>query len=160
MELRNYAAALGLSPVPDVAPVRFVSPSEQQPLWDSCMADQGFPVDASGSASAPPEQTDAFKLANYTCRAQYPLADKFQQPLTQEQRASIHAWYRDKVVPCLREKGHAPAEVPSLDTFLATLGTPNEYQPYDGISEAVSSADLAELAKACPMLPPDDQLYP
>lgn len=156
--LDNLAKALDIDP-PQVAVVREIRPSEDEQVQAECMTAAGFPVDEDGDPSGPPEQREAFYLAWYTCIAQYPVAKKYRRPFNTAQIGLVHEYYRDSLVPCLQSHGFAPGPVPTLETFLATARTAEEYNPYDGVTERLREEERRELLEACPPLPPEDVLY-
>lgn len=158
-ELEAYARFLKLDPVPSVAPVRFVSVEEFNATQVQCMSEAGYELSMSGSYDVNPDQTSALNLALYTCAAQYPLADRYEQPYSREQQEIIYHYFVDTLAPCLRSHRVTVPDPPSLEAFLASAGTENEYNPYVFVPDTLSATEREDLSGACPQLPPSDELW-
>ncbi|WP_282005962.1 hypothetical protein [Propioniciclava sinopodophylli] len=157
-ELAGYAKHLGLTEVPDVHPIRFVSPDEQAGYHAACMAEQGYPADADGMYGAAPGQDEAIALALYTCVARYPLADKYEQPYTVAQKRIIYDHFESTLIPCFKSRGFEAPPLPVFETFLAGIGTAQEYNPHAYLDN-LTGPQMRELEQACPFLPPAEQLW-
>lgn len=157
-ELRDYAKLLGLNPAPVVTPERSVSIDEQPTVFASCMRDAGYTVGEDGTYSVPKSQTSALHVALYTCTARYPLEDRYYQPYTVEQKRIIYDYFAQELVPCLREAGYTPENPPTFETFLATAGTADEYNPYVYVP-SLADQEMRELQKRCPAMPPNSRLW-
>ena len=155
-ELAGYAKHLGLTEVPDVQPIRFVSPDEQAGYHAACMAEQGYPADADGMYGAAPGQDEAIALALYTCAARYPLADKYEQPYTVAQKRIIYDHFKNELIPCFTARGVEVPPLPVFETFLAGIGTALEYNPHAYVDN-LTGPQMRELEQACPFLPPAEQ---
>ncbi|UJH71103.1 hypothetical protein [Ornithinimicrobium sp. INDO-MA30-4] len=158
---------------PPVAAIREVTPEEFDDVYESCMAEDGWvlSLDEFGQSSIElaPGQEDDFDLASYTCNEQYPVADKYSEPLTETQWRSVYDHYESDVIPCLQSLGYAPDPLPSFESFLATSDSPEAYQiispgTYRDITEDVQGGrwttpdDVTQ--RECQVQPSDDVLYP
>lgn len=157
-ELAAYAEHLGLTEVPDVKPVRFVTLDERPAAYAACMAEQGYPQGDDGSYSAAQGQEGSLRLALYVCEASYPLVDKYEQPYTAAQKRIIYDYFASTLLPCLESKGVEVPPLPLYETFLASIGTPNEYSPHAYVGD-LTPKEMRELDSACPFLPPSDELW-
>lgn len=157
-ELAEYAKYLGLTEVPDVQPVRFVSPDEQAGYHAACMAEQGYPAAPDGTYGAAPGQDEAIALALYTCAARYPLDDKYEQPYTVAQQRIIYDHFASTLIPCFKSRGFEAPPLPVFETFLAGIGTAQEYNPHAYLDN-LTGPQMRELEQACPFLPPAEELW-
>lgn len=81
--LESLASALRTDDPPEVTPIQTVAPEDRYPAAIlPCLADQGFPTDAGGTRTFPNDQLEVFNLAVYTCEVQYPMEEKYLQPLS------------------------------------------------------------------------------
>lgn len=164
--LSELAESFGLTgEVPEVAIVRRIKPEEKAPVVIQCLRDKGFPVTESGvgafSVDVPPEQQDAAGLAQYECLAAYPPEARFLQPMGTQQYTAIYRYYSRTLVPCLAENGYPQTDpVPTEQTFLDSLGTPAEWNPYSAVPDGGGTKEWDGLKRACPQEAPSDQVYP
>ncbi len=158
-ELAGYAKFLGLDDPPEVAPVKYVTLETQDAHIKACMSEQGFEPDSEGAYGAPTGQMTVLNTALYVCSASYPLEDKYERPYSIEQKRIIYDYFVGSLVPCLTEHGFTPPEAPSFETFLATAGTAEEYNPFQ-VALATADAETVErVAAECPLLPPTSELF-
>lgn len=164
--LSEAAKSLGVTgQVPDVEIVRRIKPEEKVEVLIQCLRDKGFPVKEQGtgafSIDVPPEQQGAAALAHYECLAAYPPEARFLQPMGTEQYKAIYRYYTETLVPCLVENGYPQTDpAPTEQTFLDTLGTPEEWNPYSAVPDGGGTAQSDELKRACPQEAPSDSLFP
>lgn len=96
----------------------------------------------------PPDQQDAYEIAEYECTAMYFVDPRVVQPITPERLSLIYDYFSEFVVPCLIEQGRAPTEpLPSRQVFIDAGGLWNGYPRGD-----------AEMQDACPQNPPSRAL--
>ncbi len=158
--LAQTARMFGVEDPPDVDVVRAVEPEELPALVTQCMAESGFVADSTGTITVPSDQTESLDLAYYTCYARYPIDEKYLQPLNAGQRRYIYRYWIDSEIPCLAGLGYSIPAPPSEQTYLDSIGTPDEYvvssQLYDlGLSESVVGAALSK----CPETPRAADVY-
>lgn len=164
--LSEAAQSFGLTgETPDVAIVRRIKPEEKASVVIQCLRDKGFPVTESGvgafSVDVPPEQQDAAGLAQYECLAAYPPEARFLQPMGTQQYTAIYRYYTRTLVPCLAENGYPQTDpVPTEQTFLDSLGTPEEWNPYSAVPDGGGTQEWDGLKRACPQEAPSDEVYP
>lgn len=164
-QLQAFAAEAGLEDPPEVTVVRTVHPDESAEVTQQCLTDAGWTVqegpDGQPFFEYPNEQTEAFNLAWYTCKAQYPVEERYLQPLPEDKLELLYVYHRDTYIPCLRQQGFNPAEQPTLETFVASEGQWSPL-PFDEVADAIAAGDLTsfeELEETCPSSPGWDVLY-
>jgi hypothetical protein len=161
---------------PDVDLVRVVTPQEHPEVWKSCMNTAGWNVVASEadgygySGSLPPDQVDAFTLADYTCMAQFPADDRLIKPWSDEQIRATFDYYVSVQVPCLTEQGFVIEPSPSWKTFRMSwlpdgqggyVAGDTSWFPYGSVpAETLDPDRWDELQAKCPQLPSNDILWP
>lgn len=167
----RYAVDHGVE-IPDVPVVREIRPDESVTVIAQCMEEAGWPseIDAEGAASydIPPGQGAAYDEASVRCRFQYPIAEKYTRPFTAEQWGVLYDHWATTTIPCLRDQGYDPAELPTRETFIEeSLGGGADYVLNGPIYDDVM-ADVAQgrwpserhlLTNVCPQEPPEDVLY-
>lgn len=163
--LAGTAAAWGIVDPPEVAVVREVSAAEAVEVQAECMTGQGFPPDEGGMYSAPDDQTGALSLALYRCMAMYPLQHgptegKYAQPMSTTQMGILYDYYVKDLTPCLMAHGFTVEPAPTLEEFVATIGTVDEYYPYASFITTLNWTATHEIQDACPGHPPVDELHP
>lgn len=114
-------------------------------------------------------QDEDYQRSVEECSSGLEVDPKYTAPLNDEQWAVVHSHYRDNVIPCLESLGYTPDDLPSLDTFTASMNSPDAYQivsekVYGDIIEDVvagrwESADEV-IMERCEVSTPDDLLYP
>lgn len=139
--------------------IREVGYEEELEVLASCLTDRGFPVvwdeDGNGmrSEAGSAEQSEAFSVAYYECRAQYPLEPKYYQPYND---AQLTAWYRHLVgdaTECLASQGYVVTErPPSQETWISHYRS-GEYGLWHPFFDAVPEAELNDIDDTCPMQP-------
>ena len=138
--LAGIAERYGIDDPPEVELERWIHPTEHGPTHEVCFAEAGFEVEGGPEGegvqvvSRPAEaQRDLLNLAYYTCTARFFLDPDYTQLMTPDQLRVTYEYYREMLSPCLREQGYEPSEPPSLETFMATYGTADQWSPYDGL---------------------------
>ncbi|MGO0578202.1 hypothetical protein [Ornithinimicrobium panacihumi] len=159
----QLAEDLAITDPPQVGVVREITPAESQEVWSSCLADAGWVEGGDGEGiDIPPGQEEAFNLAYYVCHQQYPVQEKFTQPLTAAQLGILYDWWTEHTVPCFEERGWDVGEVPSRETFLANpvwLPAEQVVEQAEADVQAGLIPDIDEaLYGVCPG-PPDEVLY-
>ena len=158
-ELAEYAKFLGLDDPPHVTPVKYVTPETQAAHVEECMSEYGFEPDSDGMYASPTGQVTALNTALYVCSASYPLEDKYERPYSTDQKRIIYDHFVGSLVPCLTEHGFTPPAAPSFETFLATAGTAEEYNPFQIVLATADAATAERVATECPLLPPAEELF-
>lgn len=163
-----YAQEMGIENPPDVEVVREVSPSEELPILVDCLTEAGFPPETPADVSIPewqiPEaQVDAFNLAEYTCKAQYPLAAQYTEPLEGEQLGVVYDFWLTETIPCLADLGYEVEEPPSRDVFIAGEPWDPRESTYEQVMADISAGRWVDEEQVysveCTTTPPDDLLY-
>lgn len=155
----------GLKSWPQVDRIRFIKEEETAKVRSDCLTNAGFPTtvnsDGSWTTNNSSDQEEAFALANYTCEIQYPKELRYAQALTRKQFRSIFAYYRDSLVPCLKDRGYEIASQPSEETFVeAAVSGSEAWSPYDSVDTSSSdSVEIDSLTKDCPPMPSNEVLY-
>jgi hypothetical protein len=81
-------------------------------------------------------------------------------PLDERQHRLIYNYYVTKLILCLRTHGYDPGEVPSAETFLATVDTRQNWSPYRAVTERqLTEPEWKEINKNCPQNPPLEELF-
>lgn len=158
--LDRIAGMFQVDDPPAVEVVRVVEPEELQPLVTQCMAEAGFVADSSGTYTFPEDQTASLHLNFYICYAKYPIDDRYLQPMTTDQRLYVRTYWIESAIPCLADLGYVIPQPPTEETYLASLGTPDEYivsgELHElGLSQSTIDAALAE----CPEMPRAADVY-
>lgn len=152
--LAELAAGLHIDDPPPIEPIRVVG-EDYSDVQDQCIADAGFAFGPDGVIDLPNDQTAAFNLAIYTCSAQYPLDAKYLKPLTRDQYRKIYEYLKNEAIPCLAALGYSVAPLPSEDTYLETIGTPDQYTTSGELGKLGLSPGEVEVAiGSCPEAPP------
>jgi len=162
----GLAESMGLDDPPSVSLIRQISPAESQAVWQLCLKEAGWDLVETDGADpyfdVPVEQEQAFNLARYVCYSQYPVADKYTDPLSQEQLEVLYEHWTSITVPCFEELGYDVGDVPTRESFLANP----MWHPAIAIQEQVGP-DVASgrwpstehvLYEVCPA-PADEALY-
>lgn len=137
----SLAEHYGVDDPPEVSIVRHVMPEEKQSLFDECLREAGYIVDAPGSLTYPPEQQSAAGLAQYICQMQYPIIEKYNQQWSVEQIRIQYKWTLEFVIPCLEEQGHPISNVPSETVFLESWNV-EPFFPFAQVELDVPSDDF------------------
>lgn len=159
----DMAADMGIADPPEVAVVRRVTPQESQEVLRGCLRDAGWPQAADGGIEVPVGQEEALDLALYVCYQQYPVKEKYAQPLTAAQLGVLYDWWVQHTVPCFEQRGWEVGEIPTREVFLANP----VWLPAEPIAEQAGAEVQAGLIETmdealygvCPG-PPDEVLYP
>lgn len=162
--LASYAAAHDIDPVPEVAVVHVVTPSESKAVVDECVVDQGWEQLPDSTFQYPSEQDQAFALAMYVCMASYPVDPTLTGPPDQDQWAAIYDYWMTETMPCLDAEGYELSEPPSRETFLASpTWSPDTPGVRDQIAVQVRDGTVPShehvFTEVCPVMPPDDVRY-
>lgn len=150
-----------------------LSPEEYESAYSACIEEAGWQLsrDEFGQLSIelPAEQDEDYERAANACADKFELDAKYSEPLDDEQLELIYTHYQQDAIPCLESLGYAPAALPSLDVFIATLTSPDAYQiisqdVYGSIIDDVKTGRWETpddvIGGQCEMSPPDEVLYP
>lgn len=147
---------------PVVPVVRLVTPSELMPTLESCMHEQGWPdvraTDDGGleSGSIPTSQAEVYDLALYTCKASYPLEERFTQPFSADQIIDLYDYLTDEAVPCLEKLGYTVSPPSSKEEYVDRYLAGTAWDPFAEASESVASnEEWTKLVTTCPQVPDD-----
>ncbi len=145
---------------PDEVPViQWVTPEEQDALFERCMRDRGFPPGDNGAYSSL-TQDEPLWISIYVCAGSYPLAERYVQPLNDAQIRLVYEYTRDVMIPCYNANGWPvdPASLPSEDTYVQTWGTTDPWIPPPS-PESMDSDTVSTFGEVCPLMPPSEELY-
>ncbi len=133
-------------------------------MWTACLRDAGW--DESGpdeGIEIPPDQEESFNLAYYVCTQQYPVEEKYTQPLTADRLGVLYDWWVEHTVPCFEQRGWDVGEVPTREVFLANPQWLPAEQVVEQAQAEVETGRIASMDEAlygvCPG-PPEEVLYP
>lgn len=163
-ELRDLAEMLDITHPPEVEVIREISPGESQKVYEDCLQAAGWKQHPDGSFEYPAEQEAAFNLASYICTAQYPIAPRYLQPLTDEQYTLVYDHLVNEWIPCVESYGLTVAEPPTRERYLAA---PTEaWSPQADVEQQVARlisqgtfTSFQDFYKACPAAPSNEELY-
>lgn len=155
------------TPTTNVELVRYIHPDEWALTRQECLEEEGWIVEISidGGIKFPdvtPEQSVEMEAANDRCGERYPIDPKYRQPLSEEQLAFLYDWYIEVNIPCMEAEGYIGFDPPSLDRFIETGGTVEQWTPIDDITDQIETRGgdtLPALYAVCPPGPPVDELY-
>jgi hypothetical protein len=162
--LKQQSAEYQITDPPNVPIIRRVTPDESLPLLEQCLTSSGFPITQQGPNGYKPDvpvaQMSAFHLAQYKCAASYPLQTRYLQPAGLAYYQAFYDYEVNVAVPCLAKQGYPQTNpVPTLQTYLSELGTPQEWHAINVIAD-VAPPKLYDIQRACPSNPPADKLFP
>lgn len=148
---------------PEVTVVGMVEQSDWAGAVAACMVDAGF-VDTTASVGGgidwgvfPAEQAEAQAVALYACEARYPLDPRYSMELNRSQLEYLHYYRVHVLAKCLEGAGVKVSEPPSLQKFLDSRSSGEDWTPYSDVPDSVSETDWNELNRECPQFP--DDLY-
>lgn len=162
--LEEFAAAFGIENPPEVAIIRWVKPEESTDVLVECLQNAGFPVQRTEHGyeyNSDVNDGGAYDLAQYTCMAQYPVESTFARPMTQEQARRLYDYIIDTQIPCLEANGYGPFDLPTFESYLQTIQSPDMYFPtqdifggggaggqeYESVMELCPDPDWADIFK-------------
>lgn len=141
--------------------VRTIKTSEWPDVQARCLQDSGYPVermdDGGLSFGQVPVQDLNFHIALYTCEAQFPPEPHSLLPPSDEYFESLYTYRTGPLIECLRGRGYAAPDPPSLQTFIEQQrsGAPSAWSPYSEISQTVGQDEWMSLNRECPQSPVD-----
>jgi hypothetical protein len=147
---------------PQIEPVRFIGTEEVDSVHRDCLIEAGYDRNAVGLITVPEGQESVFGLAEYTCRMQYPVPEKFTQEWSTKQIHKQYVWTTEFVVPCLESSGHPVEGVPSESVFVESWDN-NPFFPFsqvrvEGAAQQYNEA-WAVLEAECPQIAPGEVLW-
>lgn len=138
--------------LPRVSRVRFAHPNEQAQVHAQCLREEGFDArhteDGGIEVGYPVEQRPAFTRSLYICMAKYPTEPMYLAEFNESQNRYLYYFLTTEHVPCLEEAGFT-IDIPTLQAFLDTVGTENQWVPM----EAVGLSGFASAEARCPQVP-------
>ncbi len=168
--LAQSAKDSDLKPVPKVAFVRFIEPSELATTQVTCMNDLGLPARAtvrgngfSIPESVPDSQKDFIKETIYRCAAMYPLHPQYNLPPSTVSLGRQYDWDVTKLLPCYRAQGLPVSDPPTKAVWVTSLAasSPDTWTPDRDLPPELanySSKGRTELDQKCPPPGVDDLL--
>lgn len=156
---------------PQVEITRITTPEEEAEVWYSCMREAGWSVTITpdGGMSAPSglheSQLEVYYLADYTCRAKYPVDDNLYDRWGESEVGGVYTYYVESLKPCLEEQGYEISEPPTWPTFLSTWQFDDRFGGYIATADTwfpyadVEGMDIEALQGQCPETIPDEYLY-
>ncbi len=156
----ELATQLGIDNPPSVEVVRVIDLNDWADTLVACLNTAGYSVtktpDGEGvdfSAVSDESLAKSFRLAQYVCEMSYPVAQKYMEPLTEDQLESLYKYRSDELIDCLEANGASVVVTPpSWEVFLETGGA---WSPYEEVRP--DPATYATLEKNCPQTP--ESLY-
>lgn len=131
-----------------------------------CLTEAGFdvhyePRDGGMSADA---DTDAewadLERQKRLCSLQYPVDERYMQPLTRSQQEFIYTWYVTESMPCLVSAGITVEEPPSLEAWIESAEAGPAWAPWSSVLiSALEEEERLDLIERCPQVLPSDVLY-
>lgn len=145
---------------PDVNVIRKTTATELTTVLESCMHDSGWPdvkATADGgldSGSIPAGQDQAYAISLYTCRASYPLEDRFLNPFSSAQINTQYDYLVNEAVPCLERLGYSISPPSSREEFEDRFFSGGGWDPFQQVGEVVNSeTGWLEVVTKCPQMP-------
>jgi hypothetical protein len=143
--------------IPPAAEVREVSLDDLPKERAACMTKQGFPTSVTADGGTygfvPQGQDEAHQVAALVCMIKFPLAAKYQAPLSDAQYKKLYNYQTSKLTDCLKAHGFDVPQPPSFQTFKDTYGNANTWSPYANVN--VSGDKWTQINQQCPQIPSD-----
>jgi hypothetical protein len=163
--LQQTADMLGIVDPPQVAIVHETSPFDIAQVQVDCLRAVGYDVEESQGGihvkanvdNPTDEYWQQFQLASYVCEAQYPLAEIYYEPLTEEQKQAYADYYLDELPTCLRGFSVQFETPPSREVFLADFDKDGPWTPY--LTAEIPPGQTDAVMAACPQGIPPDRLW-
>lgn len=161
-QLQQYSdGVLAMFPdaeLPEVKVVRLVTPEEWPEIVAQCVTESGFSAKATkdGGISIDvenPAQEEAMWIANYVCKAQFPINPKYQQPLDEAQAKRLYRYFVKELTSCVESFGVLVDEAPTETVFLQNMETEQGWHPYEHV-EDLGDSKTQDLLESCPQQPP------
>lgn len=124
-----------------------------------CISDFGFTYahdEKSGwSISVPPEQRDAFHLAEYKCELMYPDdPSTIHPPMNEDQVSYYYDWQTGPARKCYEEHGYPVKDPPSKQVFIDDWFDNMNFDTWF-LGDYAPLEDTTFTNKTCPWYPPD-----
>lgn len=141
--------------LPKVAVISTVSLDDLPKKRAACLTKQGFPMtvtaDGGQTGFVPAGQDEAFRIAQYVCIVEYPLEQKYQNPLSDDQFKTLYDYQKTTLTKCLRSHGFDVPRPPSFETFKDTYGNSATWTAYGDVN--ATGDQWTEINQACPQIP-------
>jgi hypothetical protein len=155
------------TPVPDLDPIRTITPDEWGFVIGQCLIERGFDVtivaaDHLNFQNIPASQQEALLIAQAECKALFPMDDRYTGGLDEEQLTRLYAYYVDTLVHCLEGQGYSGFNPPSFATYLESYPIDGGWHPYTDIIDEVDQlgpGGFASLNWECPQSPGTEYLF-
>lgn len=159
---KSWAEHYGISDPPKVQPIRFIASEEVDTIHKECLINAGYKQNDMNSINVPEGQEKTFALAEYTCRMQYPISEKYTQKWGKNEILTQYAWTRDFVIPCLNNADYPVAGLSSESVFVETWES-KPFYPFEQVVLDVPAekynAAWASLEEKCRQIVPDAVLW-
>ncbi len=164
--LQQSADTLGITDPPRVAIVRETSPFDSLQTQVDCLRAAGYDAEESQGAihgaanveNPTEEYWQQFSLAVWVCEAQYPLAEIYYKPPTEEQKQAYADYYLDELPTCLEGYGVQFETPPSREVYLARFDSDGPWwSPY--VTALIPPGKTDEVMAACPQGIPPGRLW-
>lgn len=139
--------------------VRYVDRTEWAPTIAQCMLDAGFDAEAKpdGLLAVNADgtgQDEAQAVALFGCSVRYPLELKYTDPFTDDQLRELYQYQTTELTECLTGNGVDVRPAPSLEVFVQTHLTHEQWSPYQDLPNSrLTSEQITEIREICPELP-------
>jgi hypothetical protein len=119
----ELSRSMNLKDPPRVSVIREITPAESEQVYTRCLQEAGWKQTSQSGVEpyydVPAEQEESFNLARYICYSQYPVAEKYTRPLTEDQLGILYDHWTSTTIACLEDLGYDVGDVPTRENFLA-----------------------------------------
>ena len=140
---------------PRIADSRTVLDEDWSRVVAGCLDGRGFNVELSGGGFTYLGSTDLapaeYAVAHYSCSVSTVPFSTIQAKLGPDQLDALYAYWTGVVSPCLNVAGQAVPPAPGRDAFRDSASA--LWDPFEGVRDRVSTADVAYFEARCPPLP-------
>lgn len=158
----TWAEYYHIADPPLVTPVRYIGTEEADQVHRDCLLDAGYPANSFGMIDFPEDQKQQFDLAEFTCKMQYPLPERYTQVWSDAEISTQYAWTVQYVIPCLEREGHRVSTPPSETVFLETWRS-DAFYPFKDVKIDLPGAqfnqEMTRLENLCPQIAPGSVLF-
>ncbi len=164
--LHETAEMFGITDPPQVAVIRETSPFDYIQVRAECLRAAGYDAEEDQGGISVKANVDnptdeywrQFELASYVCEAQYPLAEIYYEPPTEEQRQAYADYFLDELPTCLEGYGAQFETPPSREVYLARFDSDGPWwSPY--VTALIPPGKTDEVMAACPQGIPPGRLW-
>ena len=140
---------------PRIADSRTVLDEDWSRVVAGCLDGRGFNVELSGGGFTYLGSTELapadYAIAHYSCSVSTVPFSTIQAKLGPDQLDALYAYWTGVVSPCLNVAGQAVPSAPGRDAFRSSASA--RWDPFEGVRNRVSTADVAYFEARCPPLP-------